>query len=119
MIEDNDRHFPLPLIIFTCIALHHTLLKWQQYEDVNPNASKRKLNADRPNRMNYFSYKNDCCKRTFCCAATACKLLIFLGFADTYIILLNTWNTLLESYQQRVDKNRLATVKWQIQLAEN
>jgi hypothetical protein len=32
---------------------------------------------------------------------------------------MNTWNTLLESYQQRVYKNTLATVRCQIQQAEN
>jgi hypothetical protein len=32
---------------------------------------------------------------------------------------MNTWNTLLESYQQRVFNNTLATVKRQIQQAEN
>jgi hypothetical protein len=32
---------------------------------------------------------------------------------------LNTWNTLPESYQQRVYNNTLATVKSQIQQAEN
>jgi hypothetical protein len=32
---------------------------------------------------------------------------------------MNTWNTLLESYQQRVYNNTLATVKRQIQQAEN
>jgi hypothetical protein len=32
---------------------------------------------------------------------------------------MNPWNTLLESYQQRVYKNTLATVKCQIQQAEN
>jgi hypothetical protein len=32
---------------------------------------------------------------------------------------MNTWNTLPESYQQRVYKNTLATVKCQIQQAEN
>jgi len=32
---------------------------------------------------------------------------------------MNTWNTLLESYQQRVYNNTLATVKRQIQWAEN
>jgi len=32
---------------------------------------------------------------------------------------MNTWNTLPESYQQRVYKNTLATVKRQIQQAEN
>jgi len=32
---------------------------------------------------------------------------------------MNTWNTLPESYQQRVYKNTLATVKHQIQQLEN
>jgi hypothetical protein len=32
---------------------------------------------------------------------------------------MNTWNTLPESYQQRVNTNTLATVKRQIQQAEN
>jgi len=32
---------------------------------------------------------------------------------------MNTWNTLPESYQQRVYNNTLATVKHQIQQAEN
>jgi len=32
---------------------------------------------------------------------------------------MNTWNTLSQSYQQRVYKNTLATVKHQIQQAEN
>ena len=47
------------------------------------------------------------------------KLLISPGVADTYTFLMNTWNTLPESYQQRVYKNTLATVKRQIQQAEN
>jgi hypothetical protein len=36
-----------------------------------------------------------------------------------YTFLMNTWNTLPESYLQRVYKNTLATVKHQIQQAEN
>jgi len=36
-----------------------------------------------------------------------------------YTFLINTWNTLPESYQQRVYKNTLATVKHQIQQVEN
>jgi hypothetical protein len=36
-----------------------------------------------------------------------------------YTFLMNTWNTLPESYQQRVYNNTLATVKRQIQQAEN
>jgi len=47
------------------------------------------------------------------------KLLTSPGVADTYSFMMNTWNTLPESYQQRVYKNTLATVKRQIQQAEN
>jgi len=47
------------------------------------------------------------------------KLLTLPGVADTYTFLMNTWNTLPESYQQTVYKNTLATVKCQIQQAEN
>jgi len=39
--------------------------------------------------------------------------------ADMYTFLMNTWNTLPESYQQRVYNNTVATVKRQIQQAEN
>ena len=53
-----------------------------------------------------------------CWAATGCKLLTSPGIADTYTFLMNTWNTLPESYQQRVYNNTLATVKCQIQQAE-
>jgi len=47
------------------------------------------------------------------------KFLALPGVADTYMFLMNTWNTLPESYQQRVYKNTLATVRRQIQQAEN
>jgi len=47
------------------------------------------------------------------------KLSTSPGVADTYTFLMNICNTLLESYQQRVYKNTLATVKRQIQQAEN
>jgi len=47
------------------------------------------------------------------------KLLTSLGVADNYTCLLNTWNTIPESYQHRVYKNTIATVKHQIQQAEN
>jgi len=52
-------------------------------------------------------------------AATGPKLLTSPGVADTYTFLMNTWNTLPESYQQRVYHNTLATVKRRIQQAEN
>jgi len=41
------------------------------------------------------------------------------GVAEIYAFLMNTWNTLPESYQQRVYNNTLSTVKRQIQQAEN
>jgi hypothetical protein len=47
------------------------------------------------------------------------KLLTSPGVADTYTFLMNTWNTLPESYQLRVYNNTLATVKRQIQQAGN
>jgi len=47
------------------------------------------------------------------------KLLTSPGVGDTYTCLMNTWNTLPESYQQTVYKNTLATVKRLIQQAEN
>jgi hypothetical protein len=59
MINDKDGHIPSPLIMFTCTALHHALLEWQKNKGVHPKASKSKLKADRPDRSNYFNYKND------------------------------------------------------------
>ena len=47
------------------------------------------------------------------------KLLTSPGVADTYTFLMNNLNTLPESYQQSVCNNTLATVKRQIQQAEN
>jgi hypothetical protein len=52
-------------------------------------------------------------------AATGPKVLTSPVFADTYTFVMNTWNTLPESYQQRVYSNTLATVKHQIQPVEN
>jgi hypothetical protein len=119
MIDDKDGHIPSPLIMFTCTVLRHALLEWQKYKGVHLKASKSKLKADRPHRSNYFNFKNDCGKIASCCAVTGRKLLTPPGVADTYTFLMNTLNTLPESYQQRVYKNTLATVKRQIQQAEN
>jgi hypothetical protein len=47
------------------------------------------------------------------------NMLTSPGVADTDTFLMKTWNTLPESYQQRVYNNNLATVKRQIQQAEN
>jgi len=119
MIDDKDGHIPSPLIMFTCTALRHALREWQKNKGVHPKASKSKLNADRPDRSNYFNCKNDSGKIASCCAVTGRKLLTLPGIADTYTFLMNTWNTLPESYQQRVYNNTLATVKRQIQQAKN
>jgi len=119
MIDDNDGHIPSPLIMFTCTALRHALLEWQKNKGVHPKASKSKLKADRPDRLNYFNCKNDGGKIASCCAVMGRKMLTMPGVADKYTFLMNTWNTLPESYQQRVYNNTLATVKRQIQQAEN
>jgi len=119
MINNRDGHTPLRQIMFRCTALRHAPLEWQKNKGVHPNASRSKLKAGRPDRSNNFTNKNDGGKIASCCAVTGRKLLTSPGIADTDPILMNTWNTLLESYQQRVYNNRLATVKRQIQQAEN
>jgi len=119
MIDDKDGHIPSPLIMFTCTALRHAYVEWQKNKGVHPKASKSKLKADRTDRSDYFNYKNDGGKIVSCCAATGHKLLTSPGIVDMYTFLMNTWNTLPESYQQRVYKKTLATVKRQIQPAEN
>jgi len=118
-IDNTDSHIPSPLIMFTCTALCHTLLEWQKYKGVHPKASKWKLKDDRPNHVNDFNYKNDGGKAASWSTAMGCKLWTLPGVADMYTVLLNTWNTLLESYQQRVYKNTLPTVRCQIEQAEN
>jgi len=119
MINDKDSHIPSPLIMFTCTALRHALLEWQKNKGFHPKASKSMLKANRPDRSNYFNHKNDGGKIASCCAVTGRKLLTSPGVADMYTSLMNTWNTLPESYQQKVYNNTLATVKRQIQQAEN
>jgi len=119
MIDDKDSHLPSPLIMCTCTALRHALPEWQQNKGVPPKASKWNLEVHKPDRLNYFNYKNDGGKDVSCRAATGCKLFTVPGIADTYTFLMNTWNTLPESYQQRVHKYTLGTVKHQIQQAEN
>jgi len=119
MTDDKDSHIPSPLIMFTCTALCHAPLEWQKNNGVHPKASKSKLKADRLNRPNYFNCNNDGGKIVSCCAVPGRKLLTSPGVADKYTFLMNTWNTLPESYQQRVYNNTLATVKHQIQQTEN
>jgi hypothetical protein len=119
MIDDKDSNIPSPLIIVTCTALHHALLQWQKNKGVHPKASKSKVEVDRPDRSNYFNHKNDGSEIASCYAAMGCKLLTLPGVVDMYTFLINPWNTLLESYQQRVYKITVATFKRQIQQAEN
>jgi hypothetical protein len=119
MINDKDGHIPLPLILFTRTALPHGLLEWQKTKGVRLKACKSKLKADKPDRSHYFNHKNEGGKIASCCTVTGRKLLTSPGVADTYTFLMNTWNTLPESYQQSVYNNTLATVKGQIQQAEN
>jgi hypothetical protein len=119
MIVDKDGHIPSPLIMFTCTALSHALLEWQKNKRVHLKASNSKLKADRPNRSNYFNRVNDSGKIASTWAVTGRKLLTPPRVTDTYTLLMNTWNTLPGSYQQRVYNNTLATVKRQIQQVEN
>jgi len=77
------------------------------------------MKADRPDCSNYFNHNNDGGEIASCCAVTGRKFLTLPGVADTYTFLMNTWNTLPESSQQRVYNNTLATKKNQIQQAEN
>jgi hypothetical protein len=119
MIDDKDGHIRSPLILSTCTVLRHAPLEWEWNKGVHPKAFKSKQKADRPDRSNYFNYKNDGGKIVSGCASMGRKLLTSPGAVDTYTFLTNTWNTLPESYQQRVYKNTLATGKRQIQQAEN
>jgi hypothetical protein len=116
MIDEKDSHIPSPLIMFTCTALRHALLEWQLNKGVHPKASKSKLKVNRPDRSNYFNYKIEGGMNASCCGV---QVLTSPGVADTYTFLMNTWNTPPESYQQKVYNNTLATVKRQIQQAEN
>jgi hypothetical protein len=119
MINDKNGHIPSPLIMFSCTALRHALLEWPKNKGVHPKASKSKLKVNRPDRSNYFNYKNDGGKIASCCTVMGRKLFTSPGYADMYTFLMNTWNILLESYQQRVYKSSFATVKRQIQQTEN
>jgi len=119
MIDDKDGHIPSPLIMISCTALRHALLEWHKNKGVHSKASKSKLKADRADRSNYFNCKNVSGKIASFCAVTGRNLLTSPGVADKYTFLVNTWNTLPQSYQQRVYNNTLATVDSQIQQAES
>jgi hypothetical protein len=119
MIEYKDGHIPSPLIIFECTVLSIALLECQMNNGVCPKASKSKLKVDRADHSNYFNINNDGGKNTSYCTGMGCILLTLPGIADTNTYLMNTWNTPPESYQQKVYKITRASVKHQIQQAEN
>jgi len=119
IIDDNDSHIPLPLIMFNCTALRHALLEWQNNKGVHPKASKSKLEGDRPDRSNYFNCKNDGGKMVSGCAVPGRKRSTSPGVVDTYTFLPNTWKTLPECYQQMVYNNTLTRVESQIKQVEN
>ena len=97
IINDKDRHIPSPLITFTCTALRHTRLEWQKIKGVHPKDSRSTLNADSPDGSKCFNYRNDGGKNASCCSATGCMLVTSPCVAQSYIYLMNTWNTLPES----------------------
>jgi hypothetical protein len=119
MMDDKDGHIPSPLIMFTFTALRQALLEWQKNKGVHPKASKSNLSADSPDLMNYFNFEHDGGKIASCCAVTGRKLLTPPGVSGKYTFLMNPWNTLPKSYQQRVHKTTLATVERQIEQVEN
>jgi hypothetical protein len=102
MINDNDNHIPSSLIMFRCTALRHDLLEWQKNKGIHLKVSKSTLKADRPDCLNYFNDRNDGGMITSCRSVTGRKLLTSPGIADRYTFLMNTCNTLPESYPMRV-----------------
>jgi len=105
--------------MFLCIVLPHILLECQINKGVHPKGSKSKLTVDRTDRSDYLNYMNDNGQNASCCTAMGGKLSTSPAVADTYICLINTWNTLPESYQLSVNHITLATVKGEIQPAKN
>ena len=110
MLDDMDGLIPSPLIMFTCTALRYALLQWEKNKGIHWTPSKSKLKAEVPDHTNYFNHKNAGGKNATSCAATEGKLLSSPGVADTYTFVMNTRNTLPESYQQRVYIITLAAV---------
>jgi hypothetical protein len=119
MTHNKDGYICSPPMMFACTASRHALQEWHKYKYVHLKASKSKLKAQRPDSSNYFNYKNDAGKNASCDAVSGRMLLTSICLADTYTFLMNTWNPLLESYQQGVYKNTLATVKGQIKQTAN
>ena len=60
MIDNTDCHIPSQLMIFTSTMLHHALQEWEKTNGVHPTAcTDLMLNADRPDRSNYFNTTNE------------------------------------------------------------
>jgi hypothetical protein len=114
VIDGHGGDIPSPLIIFTCTGLHYARLEWPKNNCVHLKASQSQLYPDTLDRSNNFDCKPDGCQHASCCGAMGWKLFASSGVADTYTFLLNTWNTLPESYQQMVYKNTPATINLQI-----
>jgi hypothetical protein len=119
MIDDKDSHIPLPQIIFSFPMLSHAFLDWLKNNSVHRKASKSKLKSGRPDLFNYFNSMNVGGKNASCCGAMGPKLICLAVIAHKNIVLMNTWNMLPESYEQRVNTNTVAALKHQIQQAEN
>jgi hypothetical protein len=119
MIDEKNSHITSSLFMFTCTGLCHSFLEWQKNKGVHPKASKSQLKVCNPERSDYYNYMNNGGKIATCCTVTGHPLLISPGIADMYTFLKNTWNTLPEHFQHRVDQNTLSTVNHQIQQVEN
>jgi len=118
MIDNKDSYILSPLILLSCTVSHHTLLDRQKKQGVHPKVYKSKLKVKSHDRSNYFICNNDDGKIVSSCAVMGSKLLTLPRFADMYTFRMNTWNTLPECKQQKMHNNSLATVKSQIQQAE-
>jgi hypothetical protein len=75
--------------------------------------------VNRPDPSNNFNYEKQDGKNASCCAAMGFKLLTSPEIPETYTLLMNSGNTLWESYQQRVYNDTVSAVHHQIELTEN
>jgi len=73
MIDNMDSYIPLPLIMFTCTALRHSLQEWHKNKGVWPQASKVMLKAGKLDDSNYCNNMNDGGNNTPCCGTMGCK----------------------------------------------
>jgi hypothetical protein len=92
MVGNKDGHTPSPLIMFMLTVLHDARLEWQKNKAIHLKAFKTMLKADRPGRLNYFSYKNDTIQNASCRTTMGHKLLALSLSADTYTSLPDALN---------------------------